>query len=599
MGYDARMIEQVQSLNDIVEVVSSYLPLKRGGRAFKANCPFHQEKTPSFTVNPERQIFHCFGCGEGGDVIAFVMKMEQLNFPEALRLLADRVHFELPETTFKSSQEKSATDLLYQAYELAYQFYHQAFLKSPEAAPAREYWKSRGCDEKQAVQFGIGYSFQDWRKLHDFLVQKGFRSDLLVKCGLVARSSQGTFYDWFRGRLMFPIRNSQGKVMAFGGRVIGEGSPKYLNSAESDIFKKRREFYGLNIAKSAMTTQGEIRRMLIVEGYMDCLQLQAAGFLNTVATLGTAMTEEHVRMLKRFADEAIVVYDGDKAGESAAVRGLDIFLEEGMSARAISLPSGLDPDDFVRTKGKEAFSEEIKNALDIFDFKLKVLMKRFNQADSSGLLRITSEFLDTLSKVKNDILLDRYMKRLSSSLGVEERSLRSELEKLKGKRSGGVQKKQGEVQAVSKQSIPELPYEKLLLTCLLNQPHFYTQFNQVLPDYYFQGEKSHALYQLLSQYCVLNLSEFSGAFFVNQIEESQLKNFATELMITELPEETIDQVFRDCIARMQQVHMNKRLRDIRSQIGRAEASRDQELVASLMKQYQELLSGSKIQQEKT
>lgn len=599
MIYDDKTIEQVQSLNDIVEVVSSYIPLKRAGRTFKACCPFHQEKTPSFIVNAERQIFHCFGCGEGGDVISFVMKYEQLSFPEALKLLARRVHVELPETGFQR-QERSKADLLYQMYDAAHTFYHTLFLKSAESERARQYWKGRGFGEKEAVQFGVGYAPEGWRRLFEYLLQKGFQEDLLFRSGLIAKSAQGKPYDWFRNRLMFSIRNTQGRVIAFGGRVLTDETPKYLNSPETEIFKKRREFYGLHLAKSGLTSvQAEVRQMMVVEGYLDCIQLQANGFLNTVATLGTALTDEHVRVLRRYVDEAIVVYDGDKAGEQAAIRGLDVFLEEGMSARAISLPSGLDPDDFVRSKGKDAFREQMNQALDVFDFKLKILLGRFNKSDSSGLLKITSELLDTLIKIKNQVLLDRYLRKMSATLGVEERSLRVELEKLRTKR---LSQRAGEESParLASAALPEPSHEKMVLGCFLQDPSFYSEFKQALPGYQFEGERSRDLFQVLDEYLSgEGGSEWSAVRLLNQIRDERLKAFASELLAAEFPEgETRDKLFFDCLRKMENLMIERSLKEIQSRIHLAEQEGDQGLVTSLMQEYKELMEVSRVKKYK-
>ncbi len=591
MAYDEKIIEQVQSLNDIAEVISSYIPLKRTGRSFKANCPFHNEKTPSFNVNAEKQIFHCFGCGEGGDVITFVMKYEQLNFPEALKLLASRVHVTLPESKFQRS-EKSNADLMYQIYEKAQEFYHASFMKSPAAGRARAYWKSRGFGEKEAEQFGIGYSFEDWQKLCENLTQKGFSQDALLKSGLIARSSQGTYYDWFRGRLMFPIRNAQGRVVAFGGRVFSDETPKYLNSQESEIFKKRREFYGLFVAKNSLTQQKDMRRFLIVEGYMDCIQLQAHGFLNAVATLGTALTEEHVRVLKRYIDEAIVVYDGDRAGEQAALRGLDVFLVEGMNARAVSLPDGLDPDDFLRERGEDAFRAEIEQAQDIFDFKLKILLGRFNKTDSSGLLKITSEFLDMFSKISNQVLLDRYLKKLAGVLGIDERSVRTELEKLKSKTKGMERSKPSDSKPELRASEPV--YEKMLLSFILHYSPYFKEFRQAVPLYQFIGERTRELFQFIGERAQAQPdSDFSGPRFLNAIESSPLKSFASELMMMDWETEDREKGFYDCVQKIKKMAQDTSLEEMRRRIERAEKLGDQALVTKLIQEYQEFLGAVK------
>ncbi len=607
MAYDQRIIEQVQSLNDIVEVLSNYIVLKRAGRGFKAVCPFHGEKTPSFHVNPERQIFHCFGCGEGGDVFAFLMKHEQMSFPEALKMLAERVHVTLPETSFQK-QEKSQSDVLYQIYEQAQNFYRAQFLETQAAAKARDYWKARGFGSEEAKTYGIGYAPDDWRQLFEFLSKKGFKQDLLLKSGLFGRSGQGNPYDLFRSRLMFPIHNLQNKVMAFGGRILESGAktdskstekqgPKYLNSPETDIFKKRREFYGLPAARKSLLSQGDIRRFLIVEGYMDCIQLQVHGFQNTVATLGTALTPEHVRILKRYIDEAIMVYDGDKAGEEAALRGLDVFLEEGLSVRALSLPKGMDPDDFIRSKGEAALREMVENAQDFFDFKLRALLSKYNKTDSIGLLKITNEFFDTFLKIQSSVLLDRYLKRLASSLGVDERSIRQEFSKLQSK---GKMMRQGEPAQPAQPAQPkvttsELAYEKVMLAILLQYPQLLESFRYELPDYEFQGRQSRELFQLLGHQISKNPEQFSSVKFLGQVTDAVLRRFVSELAVSEWSESEAERAFRDCLQKMKHVTKETQLKELRNKISRAEEIRDHKAVDQLMQEYKQLLgsSGSK------
>src|SRR3989338_8439402 len=476
MAYNDQIVDQVQSLNDIVEVVSTYIPLKRAGRNFKANCPFHNEKTPSFIVNPDKQIFHCFGCGVGGDVFSFLMKYEQMNFPEALKRLAERAHVTLPESKPSSPREKSQLERLYQIYLAASEFYH-ANLKHPELGKqARAYLAKRSFGTQEIDMFCIGFSLSEWRTLYEFLSKKGFGEQELLRSGLILRSAQGSPYDLFRNRIMFPILNAQGKVIAFGGRVMGDEMPKYLNSPETPVFRKRKEMYSLHLAKRAIGTSEEVRRILIVEGYLDCIRLYSNGFQNVVATLGTSLTQEHVQTLKRYADEAIVVFDGDKAGEQASLRGLDIFLEEGMGVRVLCLPKGFDPDDFIRSKGREAMTELLKQSQDVFDFKLQVLLARYNKSDSLGLLKITSEFLDTFAKIKSPVLVDRYLKKLAVTLGVEEGSLRSELNKLK-LRQDSLRSAHPEVKLAAEQAQKIEPQiEKILLSLMLHYPPYIRMF---------------------------------------------------------------------------------------------------------------------------
>ena len=534
MAYNDQIIDQVQSLNDIIEITSAYVPLKQTGRNFKANCPFHQEKTPSFVVNPDKQIFHCFGCSVGGDVFSFIMKYEQMTFPEALKRLAERVHITLPESRGSSSRERSEIEQLYKIYAVAADYY-QSNLKHPELGKAgRNYLANRGFGVQEIETFRLGFALSEWRNLYEFLLKKGFGEQELFRSGLVSRSSQGTTYDLFRNRVMFPIFNPHEKIIAFGGRVLDQEMPKYLNSPETPVFRKRREMYALNFAKRAIQAFPDSRRVLIVEGYLDCIRLHAAGFQNAVATLGTSLTQEHVQALKRYADEAVVLFDGDKAGEQASLRSLDIFLEEGMAVKVICLPTGFDPDDFICAKGPEAMAEILKQAQDVFDFKLQILLARYNKSDSLGLLKITSEFLDTFLRIKSQVLLDRYLKRLAVTLGVEENSLRTELNKLKAKQSGFKSAPSGVKPWVSIAKKAEPQIEKLFLSLMLHYPPYVRAFQERFSDYSFSGEKTREIFSLFSRLArEYNDSELSTSKLLNRIKEEELKNFASELLITE------------------------------------------------------------------
>ena len=587
MSYNDQIIDQVQSLNDIVEVISSYVPLKRAGRNFKATCPFHQEKTPSFMVNPDKQIYHCFGCGAGGDIFSFLMKYEQMNFPEALKHLAERVNVVLPESKFNSDKQKSQHDKFYQIYAAASDFY-QANLKHPEFGKApRQYLAKRAFGEKEIELFRLGFALSDWRTLYEHLSKKGFSEQDLFKSGLISRNAQGKTFDLFRNRVMFPILNTQGKVVAFGGRVMDDETPKYLNSPENPVFQKRREMYGLYLAKKAISTSEELRRILIVEGYFGCIRLHANGFSNTVATLGTSLTPDHVQVLKRYADEAIVIFDGDKAGEAASLRSLDLFLEEAMAVKVSCLPKGFDPDDLIREQGRTAMERLIEQRQDVFDFKLQILLKRFSKSDSLGLLKITSEFLETFAKIKSPVLVDRYLKKLALTLGVEEASLRSELNKLKVKQQTKPVFQEETVSREAQKAEPAV--EKLLISLILHYPPYFHLFTELFPDYSFVGERSRKIFQLCGQ--ILNRQErFSATQLLARIQEAPLKDYASELLLVEWPSGgDRETAFQDVVRTIRNSEREGKLRDLRNQISRAEQAGDQNALLRYMKEYQELL----------
>ncbi|MBI4394905.1 MAG: DNA primase [Candidatus Omnitrophica bacterium] len=590
MAYHDQVVDQVQSLNDIVEIISAYIPLKRAGRNFKANCPFHNEKTPSFIVNPDKQIFHCFGCGVGGDVFSFLMKYEQMNFPEALKRLAERVHVTLPEPKSSSPRERSLIDRVYQICSAAADFYRANLKHAEIGKQAREYLAKRDFGAEEMNTFSLGFAMGEWRTLYEFLSKKGFQEQELLRSGLIVRSAQGSPYDLFRNRIIFPILNAQGKVIAFGGRVMGDEMPKYLNSPETPIFRKRKEMYSLHLAKRAIASS-EVRRILIVEGYLDSIRLYSSGFQNVVATLGTSLTQEHVQVLKRYADEAVVLFDGDKAGEQASLRGLEIFLEEGMGVKVLCLPKGFDPDDFIRSKGREAMAELLKQAQDVFDFKLQVLMGRYNKADSMGLLKITSEFLDTFSKIKNPVLVDRYLRKLAVTLGVEESSLRSELNKLKS-RQGSLKSIRPVLKSQTPEEKSEPQVEKLLLGLMFHYPPYVRLFSESLPNYSFLGEKTREIFNYLSQVTrEQDDLKLSALKLLNRIKDEKLKTFASELFMMSNwgVSQDREQAFRDLLGTLKKQEKTQRLKSLRNKISQAEESGNQELVLEYMKAYQEIL----------
>ena len=587
MRYDERIIDQVQNANDIVEVIGQVLPLKRSGRNLKACCPFHSEKTPSFMVQPEKQIFHCFGCGTGGNVFTFLMKYENAGFLEVLRRLAERAGIVLPETSEARRTERSENEKLYEVYDQAAEFYHQQFLDPAKGKIAREYFERRGYTAETAAELKMGWAPDGWRSLLEYLTKKGHAENILLRSGLISQSqTKGTIFDSFRARLLFPIRNLQGKVVAFGGRVLKDGpdaGPKYLNSPENPIFHKRRELFGLQWAKKFIDRENP--RLVVVEGYFDFLRLFQAGFKSTVATLGTALTPDHVQLLKRFAGEAIVVYDGDKAGEAASIRGLEVFLEGGMSVRIVRLPAGYDPDDYVEKQGVEAFQKLLDEAGDFFDFKLETLTKRFNVKDSMGLMKITNEFLDTFTKVDNPVMLDRYLRRLAGSLGVEENSLRSELAKLK--------KKIESPRALSNFSLPaggskQLPEEILLMAIAAEEPRFWDLLISEVEETDLKESGSRELLNLfLTQRDEKN--KLALPQILSRITDEPYKEKMIAASSIELSPEAREKAVQDCLRKLRKNRMERKLEDLRRLIVQAEKDGGAEKLNAYAQEYQTLI----------
>jgi len=587
MPYEDRVVDEVQAASDIVEIISQYVPLKRAGRNFKAPCPFHQEKTPSFMVSAEKQIFHCFGCGAGGNIFTFLMRHENVSFPEALRQLAERAHVQLPEQTARKDEGPSETERLYEIYRLAAEFYNEQYRHLEKGRAARDYFAKRGFSPKTAEEFKIGWAPSAWHELFDFLMKKGFTDSLALRSGLVHRSSQGTFYDVFRNRLLFPIQNLQGKTVAFGGRLIAEAEgPKYLNSPENPVFHKRRELFGLNLAKKFVNR--ELPQILVVEGYLDFLRLYENGFKATVATLGTSLTEDHVQILKRFAEEAVVIYDGDKAGESASLRGLEVFLEGGMNVKLVRMPAGLDPDDYLRQETPEKFQELVVHAQDFFDYKLEVMLNRFNRADSLGLMKITNEFLDTFTKVKNPVLVDRYLRKLAGSLGIDESSLRSELLRLKKKTGERDKKFEGASPTPQVRQMGLQTDELLLLAVLIEDGGLREKAFQELGETSFEDLNAKELFHLLFQMDQERQS-VEWPSVLNRLSDEEFKTRLVAVSSLDWEPEDRNKAFGDCLSRIQKKQLQKRLEELRRSIAKAEREGDAKRAGDYVKEYQSLL----------
>ena len=378
-------IDQVRQANDIVDVISEYIRLKPSGRGFFGLCPFHGEKTPSFHVEPERQIYHCFGCGEGGNVFSFVMAMERMDFVEAAKHLAQRSGIPVPEQQVDREKAKVVRDeqerLRMMSRDAAH-YFHQR-LNDPMGEAARKYLTGRGLDEKTIKAFGLGYAPDGWDNIKQYLLSRGYAQGDLIKAGLLVKKEQRS-YDRFRDRVIFPIIDGKGQVTGFGGRTMGDDQVKYLNSSESPIFNKSRTLYGMHI----VSKRRPLSHVIIVEGYMDVIALHQFGFTNAVASLGTSLTQEQARLIRRLAPEAYIAYDGDAAGQSAALRGLDILRDAGVTVRVMRFPEGLDPDETLRKYGQSYFKKLQASAVSLVDYKLDQIGKETDIHTPEGPRRI-------------------------------------------------------------------------------------------------------------------------------------------------------------------------------------------------------------------
>ena len=364
MRYSDDMIEEVRVKNDIVDVISQYVKLQRKGSSYFGLCPFHNEKTPSFSVSPAKQMYYCFGCGAGGNVFTFIMEYENFSFGEALKFLADRVGVELPQIEYSKEAQAQAnlrSSLLEIQKAAASYFYYN--LRRENGKTAYHYLKNRGLSYETMKKFGLGYSDKYSDDLYQYLKKKGYSDELLLESGLFQADERKGIYDKFWNRVIFPIMDVNNRVIGFGGRVMGEGMPKYLNSPETKIFDKSRNLYGLNIARTSRKKQ-----LIICEGYMDVISMHQAGFTNAVASLGTALTSGHASLIKRYTDEVLLLYDSDEAGVRAALRGIPILRSAGVKSKVVDLKPYKDPDEFIKAEGPERFEERLSKAMNSFLF---------------------------------------------------------------------------------------------------------------------------------------------------------------------------------------------------------------------------------------
>lgn len=423
--YSNELKEEIRAANDIVDVISQYVTLKRSGRNYFGICPFHREKSPSFSVSPDRQYFHCFGCHKGGDVFTFISEIEKLSFKETIEFLAERGHVTLPIEQDEGFNEKQyLKDRMYKVNLETTLFFHER-LYQPLAKIAQNYVKERKLDNNTLKAFKIGYS-GEYNELYKHLKSKGFKDNEILATGLVNKNDRGEFIDRFRKRLMFPIMSVNGKVVAFGGRRLdnNEKSAKYINSNENLVYSKKQHLFALNLAK-----QTNSKQIILVEGYMDAISLYQRGIQNVVASLGTALTEEQGRLLRKYSEQVLMSYDSDGAGQEAIMRGLEILGTQGCDARVIQMEGAKDPDEYVIKYGSERFNLLAKNAISLVEFKVKMLKSNYNLENATDKVRFLKEITEILSQVENKIEQEIYIDKISKQYVISKEAIYAEVNK--------------------------------------------------------------------------------------------------------------------------------------------------------------------------
>ncbi len=589
-------IAQVLERCDIVDVIGTYVALKRAGRNFKANCPFHNEKTPSFVVNPDKRIFHCFGCGEGGNVVGFVMKQDHLTFPEAVRMLAQGAGVVIPESSSQDRQVTNTRHLTFKVNELALQYFHKNLLsdKGRLAQKARAYLKERGVDLSVVEKFRLGLAFDRWDGLINYLRSQDIDLKLMEQAGvIIARDGSKGYYDRFRNRIMFPVFDTQANCRAFGARAIASSeneekvTAKYINSPETPVYVKGHHLYGFHLAKQAIAKEDFV---IIAEGYMDCIMPWQAGVFNVVASLGTALTVEQIRLLRRYTKNVVMLFDTDPAGESAMLRSFDTLIKEGINVRVALLDENHDPDSFIRQWGVEAFDKRVSEAKTLFDYKIDILTRRYNAETIEGKAMISGEMLQTIDKFDNAVLQSGYLKRLSQKLGVPQEALKTESQK--------VRQMTGEKKAFGKVVEPKTPVKEQLrvvesdiLKLILEEESFIEATKKEIIPEDFQDERIREIISRIFDFCDQGKA-VNGAVLINSFESQEMKHMIARLIAQEsVACSDKKKMHNDYISRIKRDRKKIRMKSLQAQIQEAEKKEDNNLLDSLLEEYMHLVKG--------
>lgn len=546
--YSEELIEEIRSSNDIVDVISKYVTLKRSGRNFFGLCPFHKEKSPSFAVSPDKQIFHCFGCGAGGNVIHFISKIEGLDFKDTLELLANRVNIELP-TLDNLEDDKTARlkSKVYEINKIAAEFYHENLYK-PASKTAQEYIKKRKLDNRTLKAFLIGYA-GNFNELYLLLKQKGYTEEEMLASSLVKRTENGGYMDSFRKRLMFPIQDVRERVIAFGGRVLDDSKPKYINSPENIVYSKGRNLFGLNVAKKHDT-----RKIIIVEGYMDAISLYQRGITNVVASLGTAMTEAQGRLLRRYSEQVILGYDADGAGQAAILRGMEILQNLGCDIRVLQIEGAKDPDEYVLKYGPERFQKCVDNAISLVEFKVKVLLKELNIENTNDKIKFLNEIAKILAKVTNQMEREIYVDKIAKEYKISKEAIYAEVNKLMYKDNQGSKKLEKRVVTMvpkeeKENSVSEavLKRENLVIYLLINEySKCYEKIKNLITLNYIQDDTNKQI--LKKMYEEFEKGNSNTSQLLDWFQDEKVISHITEIMAGDFEITDVNKAIDDLIS---------------------------------------------------
>lgn len=564
--YTREHVTDVLSAIDIVDVIGGYLELKPAGPRFKALCPFHTEKTPSFVVSRDRQMYHCFGCGKGGDAIGFLMEYEGLSFVESLRKLADRAGIRLPNPSGDGDRGEFLRTHVTELCSFADHFFRETLRKSEQGEAGRQYLQTRKLKNETIERFGIGFAPEGWSNLLDAARKKGFHDDVIEHSGLFKRGERGGYYDFFRGRLMFPIKDVTGRVVAFGGRILEGNEAKYINSPETLIYKKSRVLYGLNEARDATRRE---KRFLLVEGYFDLLRCFDAGIENVVASCGTALTTEQALLMRRYAPEVAIVYDGDAAGIQAALRGVGVLTGAALHVRALALPDKQDPDDFVRARGGDSLRRLVDEAPDFVTFYASMSRPRLESIE--GRAAVARELFSILGAIDDVLRLDEYLKRVARDLGLNEWSCRSEFDKFR--RNQDRPRATRTVQELTPFAQDDLEFVAVLLH---SEPALERAKRALAEVDLGAGPMAMVLGELFA-------AQGRRADLASELQDAEAKRFYAASATCEAPQgPAAEMLLEKRLVRLQQDALRARAGRLQEEIRRAERAKDGERIKELL-----------------
>ncbi len=573
------LIERIREQADLVEVAGEYLRLTKKGKDYVALCPFHQEKTPSFTVSREKQIFHCFGCGAGGNVFNFLMAIENLTFPEAVRQLAARTGIAIPVVRQEDEQKRIRLEnRLWEMNALAGEFYRQCLHDRPEGAPARDYLARRGLQKETVQRFGLGYAPDGRDSLLNYLQGHNYSLEEILSAGLAVLSERGRPFDRFRHRVIFPIRNARGKIAGFGGRILGEGEPKYLNSPETAVFNKRHLLYGLDLARPAIREQGFA---VLMEGYMDVISAHQAGVGNAVASLGTSLTAEQGRLLQRYTTEVVIAYDVDAAGVAAALRGLDLLQELGLQVRVVSIPEGKDPDEYLRTHGRPAWDVLVEGARSLLEYKLDQAART-----TSDKKRILQQVIGSVARMASPVEQEESIRLIAARLNLSWDAIKSELRRFQvGQRlrqpiSDKIANKTHNILTDAKKIA-----EQEIIRLVIQKPEYLPMVKEELGEELIENPILKKIYAVVRH----PGKPLEPADWMDRLEEGERKT-VSRLLLEESPLGDSPGVLADLLKTIKNNNRAQKKDRLLRELARAEKNNDREQVNVILKELAQLLS---------